>query len=317
MDIGFIIAPIINSVIRLGSLEKKRMLFEAIAHGEKVNENGESIVELAYKTATKIRRTQQNVIKKSVVTLSEQVEKYELNDNEILLCNGTGIIEKAYTGLIANSMANKYKKPTLILNQDNQNKELFFGSARASNDHPLKELNKWCNDTGLFSKVAGHEGSFGIIIHEHQISKLYEAISNIEIDNETVDIDVDAVIKEDELSVPLVKSIGKYKHLFGGNVKEPKFYLMDLKVTNDSVQLSNGSRSDTLRITYKGMDLIKFKSNEEEYQKIVEKGEYISLNVIGSFNINTYGGNQKAQIIIESIEAEPTDRFITNKNVFC
>ena len=50
-----------------------------------------------------------------------------------------------------------------------------------------------------------------------------------------------------------------------------------------------------------GVEVIKFKASQEEYQSLVSEG-YFVLDIIGRCDSNTWGGRTTSQIIVEDYE---------------
>ena len=62
-------------------------------------------------------------------------------------------------------------------------------------------------------------------------------------------------------------------------------------------------KKPTLRITLPGgLTLIKFRSSQEEYDSLYSDTGCITLNIVGTCNLNEWNGNFSPQIIIEDYE---------------
>lgn len=94
-----------------------------------------------------------------------------------------------------------------------------------------------------------------------------------------------------------------YKHLWGQGVEEPLIAIENLKVHGNNVQLLSRDKNPTLKITLpNGVSLIKFRSSEEEYEKLYSETGCVSINLIGKPEQNNWNGIISPQIMIEDYE---------------
>ena len=62
-------------------------------------------------------------------------------------------------------------------------------------------------------------------------------------------------------------------------------------------------KNPTLKITMPdGISLVKFKSSEEEYEKLYSEQGYVTINIVGKCERNIWNNNISPQIIIEDYE---------------
>ena len=135
--ISFSVAPIINSITRIGTLDEKEMLFKSMLErfactlipSEKRGHKGEPVqlVEEAYRIASNVRNRQNKIRDGKLAELLELIETNNLADNKILVVqdpvsNGD---EKGITGLVANQLMSKYKKPVLLLHATEKDGEII------------------------------------------------------------------------------------------------------------------------------------------------------------------------------------------------
>ena len=61
--------------------------------------------------------------------------------------------------------------------------------------------------------------------------------------------------------------------------------------------------SNTVKITLSnGINLIKFRMSDEEYDKLYSEYGYVEIDVVGRANCNTWGGNKYPQILIDDYD---------------
>ncbi len=160
IGIAFYIAPLINSLIRIGTQEDKIIMFKAFINSDeiirtKIRGQGEadiSIQDYVKRLCESSRRKQKKIVDENVTQMSEQIKKFNLDKLAILVCNASNTIDKNYTGLIANKLSSIYQRPCLLLRKTKDN---FSGSGRGFDKSGIKDFNKWCSQTRLFNFVEG------------------------------------------------------------------------------------------------------------------------------------------------------------------
>ena len=72
-------------------------------------------------------------------------------------------VDKNLTGLVANEYANKYQRPTLILNEIIEDGIKYWeGSGRGYEFfEPITDFKNYLNSTGYFTFAEGHMSAFG------------------------------------------------------------------------------------------------------------------------------------------------------------
>ena len=93
------------------------------------------------------------------------------------------------------------------------------------------------------------------------------------------------------------------KSLWGQGVDEPFIAIERINVYAGNVSLMSPDKNPTLKITLpNGTSLIKFKSSEEEYEKLRSEVGCVTINIVGKCERNEWNGIVKPQIIIEDYE---------------
>ena len=97
--------------------------------------------------------------------------------------------------------------------------------------------------------------------------------------------------------------IASLEDLWGKDMDESLIAIENLKITKDMITLMSPDKKPTLKISFEGIDFMKFKSSEEEYDKL--KGNAfgtVFINLLGKPNINSWGGRTTPQILINEYE---------------
>ena len=91
--------------------------------------------------------------------------------------------------------------------------------------------------------------------------------------------------------------------MWGQGVDEPFIAIEHINVYAGNVVLMSPDKSPTLKITLSnGTSLIKFKSSQEEYEKLKSETGCVTINVVGKCERNIWNGMVIPQIIVEDYE---------------
>lgn len=318
MSIAFYVTPFINAIVRSGTMEEKDLIFksflqmyafEKIESGKR-GHKGELVprVEEAVRVATNVKARQTKLQDASMVLLEKRIREQSLLENAIIVLTcEPGEVEKNIAGLVANKIQAKYQHPTLVLtkSQTVEDKEPFYrGSARNYSMSENQEMRQLCLNTGLVEYAQGHEGAFGFSIAESKIDEFIEKTNELyaNVPKEPV-YWVDFIWLKNQVDPGTILDIAKHKDLWGQSIPEPYICLKDIPLNVGNVQLLAADRNPTIKIHLDcGVDIMKFKSSQKEYESLIEPNTYITL--IGKTNINEWNGRVTAQIMCEDYELE-------------
>ena len=314
---AFYMSPCINCIIRGGDEELWDILFKAFIgtndkYKDKIRGKGEvelSVEEYVLRRYDKLKRQQNKSVDTEVKKLDEQIEQYGLNKNEILVLNGEKIKDKQYNRIIVNKLSSNYNKHVLLLSKVNNSKEIYGGSATGRDNKEIDNFRKWCEDTGLFDFAEGHPSAFGVQIKYENINKLYKLISTIPSSDKLI-YTVDHKFEGKVLNDKMIRIIGGFNDFWGNKIDEPLFAIENVKVNSNDVILQGKTKS-TIKFVYNNIDFIKFKSDEEEYNKITSN-EANNFTIIGRFSINEYNGETRPQVIITDMKYTKTEPMESN-----
>ena len=172
ITVAFYVVPLINAMIRVGTMEEKTRLFEAFIDGTKKipsNKRGaKGVLEYAaiesVRECTNARSRQNKILEDATFNLEAKVHKYGLLENKVLLVrlDDEDDFPSVLNGLVAMRLAAKFKKPTIVARLNSEG--YVRGSARAVSNSPLPNLKSFFMDSGFFEYAMGHEGAHGISI---------------------------------------------------------------------------------------------------------------------------------------------------------
>ncbi len=309
INVAFYIVPLCNATIRAGNTQEKlQMINSFLESKEKIyykrNDEHEPIQKNTARLLANIRSRQNRLRDKGVAAIEERIEEKNLLDNKILIVNVTEILDKNLTGLVANQISRKYKRPVLMVRQKGDS-NILGGSARGYEKGVIKDLKQFLTDTGKFIFCEGHPNAHGLEIEAEKLVEVNQLI-NEQLKDVDINMDiheVDFVIPAKQLNDSIIKSLHELRDTWGQYVEEPKIAIKDIEVNKDEVYI-NGSKKNTLKFIYKDIEFIKFFSSESEWESIVNQGERLVIDVVGKCSVNEWDGKKKAQIVIEDYEVK-------------
>ena len=314
--VAFYIAPYINAVVRVGTQDEKLMLFESMLDyrgyelipSTKRGCKGqtETRVEQACRNCLNIKKRQTNARDSSLNIIEHEIKEKNLLNHKILFIQVEDV-DKNLTGLIANELASKYQRPTLLLNKKvNENNEISWeGSGRNYSNSPIENLREFLLNTGYALYSEGHGSAFGFGILDSNVDKFLNHVDEL-----LADFDfspcyrVDKIYHSANFNTADILKIGKLKSIWGQGLEEPLIALEQIDLKKCQFNLMSPDKSPTLKITLpNGLSLIKFRSSEEEYDKIVNSDfNCVNMNIVGACDVNVWGGKITPQIRIEDYE---------------
>ena len=305
--VAFYIVPLINAAVRAATCDEKHNVMKSFLESdEQVYYKRKNIYE-SIQTATarqlvNIKNRQNRLRDKSVELIEEKIKEQNLLENKILVIDVTTLLEKTLTGLVANQISQKYKRPVLLIRRKG-NSNIYGGSARGYEKGAIKDLKQFLLSTGKFIFCEGHANAHGVEIEVEKIPSLIAIINERlkDYDIEQDIYDVDFVISDKEFNSDIIYTIEEFKDEWGSTVNEPKLVLTDISINKNDVHLI-GKNKNTLKIKYNDIEILKFSFDEEKYTEMFNEGETFIINVLGKCGVNEWEGNKIPQIIADDIE---------------
>lgn len=314
--VAFYIAPYVNAMIRMGSPEEKRLMFESMLTYKAYTKipstkrgckgQMEYLVEQAVRNCTNIKNRQAKARDNTLETVERLIQENNLLKDKILMIRipKTIYIEKNLTGLIANQLMAKYQRPVLLLNEtESEGVCAWEGSARGYDKSELTDFRKFCLDSDYIMYAEGHANAFGFGIRHYAVDS-FLGYCNYVLKDFTFDpcYHVDFIFDANNFNGHDILEIAELKSLWGQGIEEPYVALTNVKVSKNNIFLMSRDKNPTLKINLpNGTSLVKFKSSQEEFDKLTSDG-YLMLDIVGRCERNIWGGNISPQIIIEDYE---------------
>ncbi|MED4883107.1 hypothetical protein [Bacillus smithii] len=309
----FYICPLINAAIRTGNMQEKLQMMKAFLGSKELvfnsrKEESEDIQTATARMLVNIKNRQGKLRDKGTALIEKRIEDKNLLNNKVLIVNVTDILDKNLTGLVANALAKSKKRPVLLVRYDEE-EGVMRGSARGYDKGAIKDFKAFLNNTDKFNYCEGHANAFGVSIQVEKLIEANELINELLRDVE-IDIDVyevDFIIPANQLSKSFINEIYQYLHLWGYKVEEPLIAIKEIEINSEQIRLI-GSKKNTLKFTYEGIEYIKFFSSVEEWESLTKKGERLVIDVVGKCSLNEYRGKITPQIVIEDYEVVKTKK---------
>lgn len=306
-NIAWSITPIINAMVRLGSLEERQLMFKAfigeeqyfpyVKRGTKI-ETQEDIWTHMARLCYNIKSRQDRVRDKIYFEILKEVNP----EDKIPIV----VVDEADSGIIGVScikLANALHKPCILLKKMKDGK--LSGSARNCNNSPIPMFKDLNNSIEVFDLCAGHQNAHGIVLDS---SRLEEARKKL---NEAAEvfsferiIECDFVVDMELVTPEFIGEINSTQWLYGKDLDEPVVAITNVKLRSDACRLM-GKEQDSLSFVCNGIKYCKFKCGpDEELLKLIGGGfnGLKTLNLIGKCSINEYNGVVEPQVIIEDYE---------------
>lgn len=314
INVAFYIVPLLNAIVRVGTMEEKRLLFNAFINphqliqtdkrGAKAGDMEETCVEMA-RRASNARNRQNRIKEKSTELLDMRIQKYALLDNKILIIevNDKDNIPQELRGLICTQFVNRYHRPCAIVAKNSEG--YLRGSMRGSDSFSeVPDFKAFLEGSNLVEYVQGHPNAAGCSIHESNLEKLLEyANSNISDEGLANVYYVDYIFDYNENFGNILLQIAEHPELWGNDIEEPAVVVKDIPYCSEQWFLM-GENKDSCKFTYNGIEYVRFKDSDFAQEcKAYERG---TITVYGKIKKNTWAGRTTPQILIDDYEMTDT-----------
>lgn len=283
--VSFYLVPPINALIRLGTPEQKKNLFEAII--------GELPAEMVVADILRVKSSHDNKKEPLLTRIKYNVQKADSNRHNILLAETPSNTPKSMTGVLAGQLTNVYMKPIFLGRKENG---VFIGSARNINNSPVKELKDFCLDSGLFNFAAGHQPAFGFSIDEDKIEAFLEYCDEKLPPYEPVYY-VDFKLGGDKGKV-ITEIASLVDHVGPGF---PDILVYDEVFVEPHEISYMGQANNHIKFQKDGIEYLQFK-----FTKQIPSSKML-WKIVGKPSLNHFNGKITPQIIIEAWEAESVE----------
>ena len=310
ITVAFYIVPLVNAMIRVGTMEEKERLFMAFIDGHQMvpcNKRGAkgTFEEVAIESArecTNARTRQNKIMDEMVEAIEIKIHKYNLLENKVLFIRleDEDNYPSVLNGLSAMKLSAKFKKPTIVARLNDEGYDR--GSMRGLNQSELTSFKDFLEQSGYFEYVSGHDNAAGASIRDKELADFHkyanEALKDIDFGENVYEVNFIRTAAEKDIS-NIIFDLDQYRNLYGQNIDEPLIYISDINLTKNDIQII-GKNADTVKFEKFGITYIKFHAKD----LINKLGLYNEMRVelVGRPNVNEWMGNYTPQIMIEDLE---------------
>ena len=316
IDIAFYIAPLINAITRVGTMQEKETMFYCFIEPNKPMQSTKrgakpgDIEYAADQTARvgKNAKARQDRLKEQAIgTIDFKIQKDGLDDNNIIVVevDGSDNIPQELTGLIAMNIVSKYHKPVMIGRRNNDN--LIQGSIRSDGNFVgLPSFKKFLEDSGLVTYTAGHDNAAGWGLKGDKLDALV-SYANKKLKAEDFEncYRVDYILDGSDYNEDLLGTLASHPEYFGNHIDEPMIIVENIPL---QTIMAMGTNKDSMKISYNGIDYVKFK--DDNFVEEVMNNRTKKLTIYGRANLNEWMGKKSVQVFITDYElVEDTSKY--------
>lgn len=308
IDVAFYIAPLLNAITRVGTLQDKIAAFYCFIEPDRLmpsTKRGAKATDTETAAAQTARvganaKAKQNRIKEKAIDLIDfKIQKYDLLQNNILFIelDDSDNIPQEMTGLVAMAIVSKYNRPCMIGRKNSQDE--IQGSIRSNNNFAgIPSFKQFLENSGFMNYVAGHDAAAGFGIADKRVNQLMN-FSNTNLKAEDFEncYIVDYVLDGNNNNVELLKTLASYPQFFGNHIDEVKIVIKNISLANI---MAMGEGKTSMKISYNGVDYVRFK--DESFVQDIMANRMKLLTTYGRVNLNTFAGKTSIQIFIDDYE---------------
>lgn len=324
IDIAFYVAPLINGLIRMGSVEENTEFFAALIdyHNTetfvrfgRTGMVSESLYDKVAREAANTR-SRQNTLKEKVMNfLDTQVQEQKLYENSIItvVASNTDVVQlpRTLTGLVAMEFVKKYKKPVLVLRPRTENGINYYaGSGRSRSIEGFMSLRDELNISEIVDYAEGHDNAFGVQLKVEDLNKLnqYFNLKFPDLNFGSEVIEVDGIFENEIINAKALYEFAEVNHIYGNQIPQPRFAFKF--ILNNHTFKVLGANKNTATIKQDEITFIQF--HADETVEIITKGDTKDYSakgnheiiIIGRPQINEYRGMKNLQVIVDDISIE-------------
>lgn len=316
IDVAFYIAPLINAITRVGTVQEKETMFycfiepnKAVPSSKRGARPGdiEYAAEQTARVGKNAKARQDRLKEQALGVIDFKIQKDGLDDNNIIIVelDGSDNIPQELTGLVAMNVVSKYHKPVMIGRRNNRNE--IQGSIRSDGNFAgLPSFKKFLEDSGLVTYTAGHDNAAGWGLNGDKLDALIN-YANHKLKAEDFEncYVVDYILDGSDYNEDLLSSIAEHPEFFGNHIEEPMVVIKNIPLMN---LMTMGTNKDSIKISYNGIDYVKFK--DLKFIEDLMNNRTKKLTIYGRANLNEWMGKKSIQVFITDYELiEDTSKY--------
>ncbi len=244
-----------------------------------------------------LNTNRQDIEKNITDSVFDIIDNQKLYKDNVIVVYGEGW-NSGVIGIVSSKVSEKYYKPCIVITDDTD--DLAKGSGRSVADFDLYEALKNCSS--VLTKFGGHSLAAGLSLEKTNVDEFRKLINKYASDfldgkKFVHKINIDYILKESFLNVDVINSLNVLEPYGVGNPK-PVFALLEAKVLRK--QLLSDGKHIKLNLHYNGVTIDAIGFSMGDFDPIITEG--CTIDIAGSLEINSFRGNDNAQIIIKDIK---------------
>ena len=321
---AFFIVPFVNAITRTGTLEEKKLIFDSmleykayvkipeIKRGKDTGKT-EPLVLQAVRVIGNVKNRQTKLEDAAMELLSKKVEQENLLQHGILtFLLDSKEVEPNIRGLVANKNMAKYQRPCIVLTKTDHG--TYEGSMRGYTKNGLLDFKSLLEKCDGINWVQGHHNAAGVSINSAKIDNFFndsdKLLSNFpKTPVYRVDYLFNSTLTPKDKTT--IIDISNLNDLWGQDFERAYVGVRGLNITKDNIQLLSKDKNPTIRIKLPcGIDVMKFKSSEEEFETLCPTGNgSIKIDLVAKCACNQWGGEVTPQLLIEDYEIVGSNKY--------
>lgn len=304
-DVGWVIGPNINSIIRLGTLEQKAIILKAmisplsLVNNSSRGHDGEQIP--AYVEAVKLcnnaKKRQTTAVNKCINIISKDLD---LQSNNIVYVDENQELNFELSGLIANKLLSEYNRPVILLRHYTDGKDIdqYRGSIRGKAAVGFDSFKDTLQDISGVSFVQGHAFAAGIGIERDMLAEfkahLNEVLAPYNFNENVYNVELESSVRE--LNIEAARIFGR-DDIWCHGVEKPNAVITDIPSTNYQCM---GTELQHVKIDCGKFDVVIF--NDKKLSEALQNGEKYNLSAVGEFDIDKSYNIGRLQFVVKEYE---------------
>lgn len=174
----------------------------------------------------------------------------------------------------------------------------YEGSARGCDKVGITEFKDVCAETQVCDYTIGHQGAFGLGLPADKVEEFLNKTDEIlkDMPNEPIYY-VDYIWDYKDIDAQAILDIGEMAAYWGKDVDEAIVAVKGIRITKDMLHMM---ASNTMKISLpNNINIIKFRTPDEEFNKLYSENGYVEIDAICKANINEWNGTKYPQLFLE------------------
>lgn len=305
-DIGWVIGPNINSIIRLGTLQQKNLVFSALVKptslvlsSKRGYEDQEvPLFEEAGRLCDNAKKRQTTAVNRSIRLIEDEIE--DDGHNSIIFVDEDQDLTFELSGLIANKLLSQTNKPVFLLRRfiDGNGVNQYRGSVRGKSVEGLSNLRETVKDISGVEMAEGHAFAFGIAIDQENFPTfklhLNAILDDIDLNANLYMVDMIANYKKVNKEIAKIMAAD---NIWAHGVDKPLAVLTDIPTNQYELM---GDKEQHIKIDCGNYDVVMF--NVPELSQKLSNGEKYNIDVVGEFDVDKAYNIGRLQFIVSDYE---------------